>query len=171
MAIYDLYIQKINDLPIVKLNSKILLFNNTVKLLTEDKTYYVDFKLDHLIKLDENFDATVTFTDKDGAEYILNRNNRIIRHLQGENITITTDKKALLYFYKKIPENYDIGTIIFDKSQKGKNMKFNVKNIKGYSLHLYIIKDFCFEGCFPMLRDKNWEMINTKTNNNTNIFC
>ena len=170
MSIYDFYIQKIEDSPYIQLNSKILQFNNTVKLLTENKTYYVDFKLDHLIKLDNNFDAIVTFTDKDGNEYVLDKNNRIIRDLKGEKFTVKTDKKALLYFYKKIPDNYEIGTIIFDKSQKGKNMKFNMKNIKGNPINIYLVKDFCFEGYFPMLRNKNWENIYTNTENNTIIY-
>ena len=170
MAIYDFYIQKVKDSPYIQLNSKILQFNNKVKLLNNDKIYHIDFKLDHLIKLDDNFlEATVKFIDRNGTEYILNKNNRVIRDIKGESVTVETNKIALLYFYKKIPDNNEIRTIVFDKSQKGKNMKFKMTNIKGEPINIYLIKDFCFEGYFPMLI-KNWENINTNNNNNTIIF-
>ena len=53
-------------------------------ILNENKKYYLYFKVDHLIKLDNKFlDAKVIFYDGNGGEFILNKNNRIIKDLEG----------------------------------------------------------------------------------------
>ena len=150
-SLYEFYLQKFDDLENIEMNSNILYFNNLVKLLNETKTYNINFNVDHLIKLDKNFeDAVVTFTDNNGKQYILNKEKRIINDLSGENIKVTSTKNALLYFYKKIPNYQEKGVIVFDKTQKGKNMKFNITNINDNKLKIYIVKDFGFPGYYPM---------------------
>ena len=155
-SLYDIYFQKVNDCEFVYLNRDLFPTNNLVKLFSENKHYYLNFTLDHLIKLDTNFlDANVTFTDENGTNYILNKDNKIIKDLRGNNIKLTTDKKALLYFYYRIENYTDKGTIVLDKSTKGKNIKFEVKNSKSI-----LIKDICFKGYYPMLTNKSWQTIN-----------
>ena len=155
-SLYDIYFQKVNDCEFVYLNRDLFPTNNLVKLFSENKHYYLNFTLDHLIKLDTNFlDANVIFTDENGTNYILNKNNKIIKDLKGNNIKLTTNKKALLYFYYRIENYTEKGTIVLDKSTKGKNIKFEIKNSKSI-----LIKDICFKGYYPMLTNKSWQTIN-----------
>ena len=45
-------------------------FNNLLKLLEENKLYYLNFTVDHIIKLDNKFlVAEITFTDNNGKTY------------------------------------------------------------------------------------------------------
>ena len=161
-SLFDLYFQKVNDLEHIKINPKMFLFNNLVKLFNEKKIYYLDFDVDHLIKLDKDFlDAEVTFTDINGTKYVLNRYNKIIKDLKGEGIKVTTNKLALVYFYQKIVKSSEMGIIEFQKSQIGKNMKFDIiydrYNIKPIS----IAKDFCFKGYYPMISNESLISINS----------
>ena len=79
-------------------------------------------------KLDTDFlDAEVIFIDNIGTKYILNRENKII-NIKGNNYTVESNKNALIYFYEKI-KDFDNKIIIeFDKSNKLKNLKINIKN-------------------------------------------
>ena len=174
-ALNDLYIQKVNDLEYIEINSKIFKFNNLVKLLNENKTYYLKFTVDHLIKLDNQFlDAEVTFTDKNGNTYILNNSTRIIKNLNGDGITVKSNKNALLYFYKKMDNNTELGMIEFDKSQKGKNMKFDITSLNNKKIIISVVKDFGFKGYYPMLSEKSWDNINalySKRGNMATIYA
>ena len=82
-SLYDLYFQKINDLELIQINSKMFQYNNLVKLLNENKLYYLDFNVDHLIKLDKGFlEAEVIFTDINNISYVLNQENKVLRDLK-----------------------------------------------------------------------------------------
>ena len=130
-SLIDFYFQKVNDSTHITINQKMFKYQNLVKILNENKKYYLDFTVDHLIKLDNKYlDTQVTFIDSNETEYILNNSNKVIRNLKGNNITVISTKKALLYFYKKINDFSNIEELNFDKSQKGKIMKFNITNIK-----------------------------------------
>ena len=156
-SLYDLYFQKVNDLENITINDSNFPFNNLVKLLNENKMYYLDFNVDHLIRLDENFvEAEVTFIDSQGKTYILDNKNRKI-YLSGEGIVATTSKLALLYFYKKMDKNTKLGTIEFDKSKTAKIMKFSITSKE--TINIKIAKDFGFYGYYPMLSTKNFEVI------------
>ena len=136
-------------------------FNNLVKLLKENKLYYLNFTVDHIIKLDNNFlDSEVTFIDKNKVRYILNKENKIIWNLKGENITAKSNRKALIYFYKKINES-GIIELEFDKTQSGKIMKFNITKIsnKNVTANINIIKDFGFSGYYPMINERSYNKI------------
>ena len=162
-CLFDIYMQKVEDSENIFINQNIFGFNNLVKLLNENKTYYLNFSVDHLIKLDNKFlNAKIKFVDGEGKEYFLNNSNRVIKDLKGDNITVISSEKALIYFYKRI-ENYSgEGVVIFDKKQKRKNMLFNITNINNNPISIYIAKDFGFEGYYPMLSKKSWIYVNNK---------
>ena len=69
-----------------------------------------------------------------------------------------SNKRVLLYFYKKIPNYSDKGT---NKLEKGKNLKFNITNKNNDDIVIYIVKDFCFEGYYPMMNQKDWDSVKT----------
>jgi len=170
-SLYDVYIQKVNDLEYIKMNSNMFPYNNLVKLFEPNKKYYLDFTVNHLIKLDNKFlEASVTFIDKNGEKYILNKNKRVIKDLKGDNITLETNQNALIYFYLKMDDNTELGMIEFNKSQSGKIMKFNITNIKANYIQLYIAKDFGFKGYYPMINKECWDNINLNNNNSIPIY-
>ena len=171
-SLFDFFIQKIDDLSLVEINSNMFKFNNLVKLFNPNKNYYLNFIVDHLIKIDNNFlDAEVQFTDANGTIYNLNKSNRIIKDLVGSNVSLISDKEVLIYFYKKIENYSDSNVIAFDNNQKGKNIKFKITNNKNKgNLKLLLAKDFGFEGYYPMLNQKNWEGVNISNNDDAIIY-
>ena len=155
-SLYDFYIQKVNDSEYINLSKD--KSYNIVKLLNKNKIYYLNFSIDHIIKLDNKYlDANVRFIDKKGNHYILNKTHKVIRNLKGQNFTLYSDKIALIYFYKKIL-NTDYKVIEFDKSKKGKIMQFNI-TIKDGGITLGIAKDFGFKGYYPMVNSESLEYI------------
>ena len=164
-SLIDIYFQKVNDSDHITINKNMFENGNLVKLLNKNKNYSLDFTVDHLIKLDNNFlDAEVTFIDSNGIEYILNNSTKVIRDLKGDDITVISTEKALVYFYKKIKDFSQIEEINFDMSQKGKIMKFNITNIKNDSEYVSfnLIKDFGFSGYYPMIHKNSWDVIRGK---------
>ena len=161
-SLYDLYFQKVNDSEHIQINSKMFRYNNLVKLLDENKLYYLDFNVDHLIKLDKDFlEAEVTFTDINNTNYVLNKEKKVIRDLKGEGIIVKANKKALLYFYKKMDNITEKGMIEFDKSQIGKNMKFNITSKKNHYINILVTEDFGFKGYYPMLSNESFNQIDS----------
>jgi hypothetical protein len=164
-SLFDVYIQKVDDKENILINSA---SKNFVKLLNKDKKYYLDLDSEYLIKLDNKFlNAKVTFKDENGNQNELSKENKIIKDLKGKNIIITSTENALLYFYKKIINYSDKEAIVFDKTQKGKNMKFNIKNKNNDILNITIVKDFGFSGYYPMLKEDFWEKIELNSSNST----
>ena len=170
---YDFFIQKIDDSNIINLNSKIFKYNNNlVKLLTADKKYILNFELNHLIKLDNNFlDAKIIFKNELGKEYILDNKNKIIENLTGKNINIISNKNALIYFYEKINSNFSqFSPIEFDKTKKGKYMKLIITNKKLIDETILISKDFCFKEYYPMINSKNLQKIVIKSKSTKTVY-
>ena len=158
-SLLDFYLQKENDSEFININSKIFKFNNY-------KLYYLNFTVDHIIKLDNNFlDSEVIFIDKNGIKYILNKENKVIKNLKGDDITVKSNKKALIYFYKRIQES-GITCLEFDKTQSGKIMKFNINNIskKNITANINIIKDFGFLGYYPIINERSYYKIKGNEN-------
>ena len=166
-SLFDFYIQKVDDKENILINSTI---NNFAKLLNKGKKYYLNLDFEYLIKLDNKFNAKVTFKDENGNQYELSKENKIIKDLKGNNIIVTSTENALLYFYKKLINYSDKGTIVFDKTKKGKNMKFNIKNKNNDKLNIIIVKDFGYSGYYPMLGEEYWEKIELNNSNNSTIF-
>ena len=162
-GLYDSVFQIVDDSDIIECSN---LFNfendiyNIFRILNENKIYYIDFDVDHLIKLDENFsNAEVKFIDDNNNEYILNSSKGIIE-LKGKNVKVKSNQTALIYFYQRI-ENFDreyyligkyITTIEFGKNQTGKIMKLKIENHAEYNpeSEIIIMKDFGFLGYYPM---------------------
>ena len=168
-SLLEFYLQKVNDSAHITINQRMFNYQNLVKILNENKKYFLDFTVDHLIKLDNKYlDAQVIFIDSNGTEYALNKSNKIIRNLKGNNITLISTKKALIYFYKKINDFSNIEELNFDKSQKGKIMKFNIINMNNDSelVNINIIKDFGFSGYYTMISKKSW----IRVSGNKNIY-
>ena len=168
----DIYIQKVND------NQNIISFNNTVtgnlvKLLIPNKVYYIDFDLNHMIKLDNEYsDAQVTFYDKNNKEIgTLDMDNRYI-HLNGSNIKVSSNEKnALIYFYSIMEsDKKNMYEIIFEKSRIGKNMKFDITNKDNDDQNITLIKDYGFENYYPMLNSKSWDIILIEKGKTTTIY-
>ena len=163
-SLYDIYIQKIDDSEFIQFNTESFKYNNFVKLLIANKTYYINFIIEHIIKLDKNFsEAEITFKNENGKIFYLNETKRILDNLEGDNITVKSTKNALIYFYKKIPNYSEKNIIIFDKSQKGKNMKFEIQNNNNENVNIRIVKDFGIPGCYPMKNSQYWENINSNS--------
>jgi len=168
-SLLDFYFQKKNDSEYINQNQNMFKFNNLVKLLEKNKLYYLNFTIDHIIKLDSKFlEAEVTFKDNNEKKYVLNKENRVIKNLKGNNLTVISNQKALIYFYKKIDDTKII-EIDFDKTQTNKVMKFNITNISGkeISANINIIKDFGFSGYYPMISEKSWDKITGNENQYT----
>ena len=162
-TLFDIYFQKVDDFENIEINPQIFKYNNLVKLLKENKKYNLNFKVDHLIKLDDGFlNAVVKFSDNNGNQYILDNLHKVI-NIKGEKIkVISTNNNALLYFYQRIEDESSIKVIEFDKNQKGKNMKFVIENLYSNEISISIAKDLSFKGYYPMLNTKNVDIIKTK---------
>ena len=142
-SLLDFYIQKVDDSNQIKINQELYPASSFIKLLNEKKEYFLKFTADHLILLDKKFiNATVTFTDSKGKTFILNNKKRIIDDLTGDNIKVISTQKALIHFYKRMPNYSNKGAIIFDKSQKNKIMKLTITNVKNHKY--YACKRFLF---------------------------
>ena len=163
-SLYDIYMQKVNDLEHVQLNPKMFKFGNLVKLFRKNKQYYLDFTVDHYIKIDSEFlNAEVIFTDKNNnREYKLNGKNKVIKNLSGDNIIVKSNEDALVYFYKIIPEDSTIIKKEFNKTKTDKIMRIDIinKNFESET-NVSIIKDFGFLECYPITSEKNWEIKNS----------
>ena len=167
-SLYDLYFEKVNDNDLIQSNSQMYQFSNIVKLLEENKTYLLNFEVDHLIKLDKQFlDAEVVFTKNENLKFYLNKANQTLKNLVGSIVTVQSDKPALIYFYKKFDQNNNLEVIEFNKNESSKNMKFNITNIEGGNINILIAKDFCFKGYYPMLGNESFIKINNPSKSAT----
>ena len=153
-SLYDVYIDIDNEDNIVKMQQEDNPFNNLMKLFKTNINYILYFEVNHLIKLDPNFNAEVTITDSEKT-IILNKNNPTTTEIKGNNVQITTNSKAILYFYNSISS-------LISKSQKYKNMfqyEIEPKNEKNLYLEIELIGisfgyihyaiDIGFEGYTP----------------------
>jgi hypothetical protein len=146
-SLLDFYIQKVDDCDYIQINTELYPTGNLVKLLNGNKKYYLNFTVDHIIMLGNEFEnAEVTFKNEIGESFTLNKEKRIIKDLTGDNISIISTEKAFIYFYKRIPDYSEEGTIVFDKSQKNKILKITIQNKRSNNLNIVLAKDFCLKG-------------------------
>ena len=113
-TLYDIYIDIDNEDNLVKMQQDDNPFNNLIKLFKPNINYILDFEVNHLIKLDPNFNAEVTITDSEKT-ITLNKNNLTTTEIKGNNVQITTNSNAILYFYNSISS-------LTSKSEVYKNM-------------------------------------------------
>ena len=164
-SFYDMFIQKENDSD--NIQESALYPNGFAKLLKENKIYTLNFKVNHYIKLDNQFlNAEVTFTIENEIKDQLNNDKKVIKDLTGDNIKVKSNKNALIYFYKKIEDPNKIKVIEFDKNKPHQNMKFNIihSNIKE---KIMISKDFGFKECYPLLYNNSFDIVYLSGNEST----
>ena len=166
-SLYDIFMQKVDDSENVQINEKMFKFKNFVKLFNKDKTYNLNFNVDHYIKLDNStLNAEVTFTSNEKT-YKLNSEIRVIKDLSGDNIVVNSNENALVYFYKKINKDSQIKIIEFDKKEKGKALEIEIKALNEKNLNIILIKDIGFKECYPMLSERSWNNLNLPNNSMT----
>ena len=170
-SLYQMYLQKDDDNDII--DNELSLFKNVVKLLIKDKTYTFVFRINHLIRLDDNFkDTEVKFIDENGKKYILNKSNKII-NIKAKNLTVTASKdNALIYCYTNYSEyrSDPFKIIEFDKSKTGKIMKFTIEYKSSYESIIKIAKDFGFEGYCPILNYQSFDQILASKNDTFTVY-
>ena len=96
-SIYDFYIDIDNEDNIIKKQQEDNPFNNLMKLFKPNITYVLDFEVNHLIKLDPNFNAEVTITDSEKT-IILNKNNPTTTEIKGNNVHLLQILKQFYIF-------------------------------------------------------------------------
>ena len=153
-TLYDFYIDIDKEENIVKMQQEDNPFNNLMKLFKPNINYILDFEVNHLIKLDPIFDAEVTITDSEKT-ITLNKNNPTTTEVKGNNVQITTNSKAILYFYNSISSLTSISEVyknffqyeIEPKNEKDLQLDFQLIGISFGYIH-YLI-DVGFEGYTP----------------------
>ena len=154
---FDFLLQKVDDSEYIENTHK-----SFAKILNANKTYKFEY-LNHLIILDNNYlDAEIIISNKEGIKGILNNTNRKIFIEDVYYFTIKSNRLSLVYFYKRFPDHMKFNNnnmIIFDKSQKGKNMKIKI-NIKTKLKEIYILKDFGLINYYPMRTILDVEQLN-----------
>ena len=116
-------------------------FRNTTKYLKKNVEYYLDFTVDHLIKLEPGFNTEVSIYDDNGNNYIISPNKPTVK-LVGNNFRIKSNDDALVYFYGKKVPGYQQPRI--DPNKIGKNLEIKSKNYV-----MYVI-DFGFVDYNPL---------------------
>ena len=84
-----------NDNNIVALPKEVNEFNNLMKLFKPDIIYNLNFEVDHLIKLDPNFDSEVIITDSKNNNIILNKTNPTTQEIKGNNVQLKTNLTSI----------------------------------------------------------------------------
>ena len=168
---FDFLIQKVNDNNYIEINIEINNYSKSIfKLIEPNKNYYIKFELNHLIKLDNNFlDAEIIIKNKNGIKYILNKDNKII-NLVGSDLTLESNKLALIYFYEKIEDITKSSLIEFNKYNTGKNMEVNITNKNDKEIKIAIAKDFGFKDCYPIIDFNSLEIYTILGKKTINLY-
>ena len=129
----------INPFPLEE-SEKILFggIKNNAKYLKKGVEYIINFELDHLIKLDPEFDAEIIISNK-FQEKIINPQNPTLP-VSGKEYTIQSNNDAMIYFIQKLPSNWY-------------QTEIDIKNSKGKIITKYpdkeVIIDFGFKNYIP----------------------
>ena len=168
-TLYDIYMEIDNDNNIVVLPKENNEYNNLMKLFKQNINYNLNFEINHLIKLDPNFDAEVTIKDSSNNNIIINKNNPITKEIKGNNVQITTNLNSILYFYsplsslsKKIYQ-YELSPL------KGKNIVLDIAISKRDTCHMHYLIDFGFEGYSPFQK-QNTDFMDLKILNELKLY-
>ena len=145
-TLYDIYMEIDNDNNIVTLPKEVNEFNNLMKLFKPDIIYNLNFEVDHLIKLDPNFDSEVIITDSKNNNIILNKTNPTTQEIKGNNVQLKTNLTSIIYFYSQLPQKISQYELI---PQKGKNLLLYIE-LENYDIcHIHYLIDFGFKGYSP----------------------
>ena len=131
--------------------------NCTSKYLKKDIEYIIDFHVDHLVKLDPEFNAEISIYDDIGNNFIINSENPTAE-INGNNFKVKSNSTAMIYFYGKLKNEFKQIQI---ESNIGRNVDIKIGSLKQY------IIDFGFEGYNPM---EISNIITSRTFSNENIF-
>ena len=154
-TLYDIYIDIDNEDNIVKMQIEDNSFKGLIKLFKPNINYKLDFEVNHLIKLDLNFDAQITITDSEKS-IILNKNNPTTKEIKGNNVHITTNINAILYFYSSISAITSSSNLYKNLFQyeiepiNEKNLLLNIIMIGENSGKIHYLIDIGFEGYAPI---------------------
>ena len=158
-TLYDIYIDIDNEDYIVKMQKEDNPFNNLIKLFKPNINYILDFEVNHLIKLDPNFNSEVTITDSERT-IILNKNNPTTKEIKGNNVQIITNSNAILYFYNSISSLTSTSEIYKNMFQyeieplNEKNLFLNIRIIgDSYDHYIHYSIDVGFKGYTPLVSD------------------
>ena len=148
---FDIYIEinnedKDKNINISPIMERELQMTNTAKYLKKDVEYKLNFKADHLIKLEPGYDATITITNGQVTTTLSSKYPTAT--ISGEGFTIKSDNDAMVYFLGKLPE---VITQIKIKDEKGKIVK--ISNIPDVDL---LLIDFGFEEYYPSAAPINY---------------
>jgi hypothetical protein len=133
---FDAYAEIVDDtkkeIDISLLMENDLPFRNNAKYLKKDVEYKINFDLNHLIKLEPGFDATIAITDGQTTTSLSSKYPTV--KLSGEGYTMKSDKDAMVYFYGRLPDEYLISQIEIDmEKSKGKIIKISgISNERKY---------------------------------------
>ena len=132
-SLIDIYFEKDNDTKDIYLSD----FKNR-KYLKKGIEYQIHFKLNHLIKLEPQFNAEIIIYKKD-IKIILNNINQTAI-LIGKNFKLKTNNNVLVYFY---PKTQKFQKRLTPKTGEIIEIKYKTKFWISYSI------DFGFEGYEP----------------------
>ena len=156
-SLYDIYIDfdiDNNEESLVKIQKEDNPFNNLIKLFKPKIKYLIDFEVHHLIKLDPNFNATVTIKDFEKT-IILDKNNPITTEIKGNYVQISTNSNAMLYFYNSILALTSTSEVYKNMSQyeiepqNEKNLLLDIILLENYEGDIHYLIDVGFEGYTP----------------------
>ena len=115
--------------------------NNIAKLLKEGIEYTLDFKVNHLVKIEPQFNAEVSIYKDSDFKVILN-SKKLTANIEGNNLKIKSNHDVMVYFYSKLFEGFN--QIKIDPEKKGKNYEIKIPANTIFYL------DFGFEGYNPV---------------------
>ena len=159
-SLYDIYIDIEDDINdenqdrFVKMQKEDNPLNNLMKLFKPNIKYILDFEVEHLIKLDPNFNANIIIKDSE-HNITLDKSNQVTTEIKGKNVEITTDSNAILYFYNTISSLTSKSEIYKNMFQheiepsNEKNLLLDIKLIGDYRGELHYLIDVGFEGYAP----------------------
>ena len=152
-TLYDIYIDIDNEDNIVKMQKDDNVFGNLIKLFKPNIKYKLDFEVNHLIKLDPNFDAEVIIT-VEGKSILLNKKNPTTTEIKGDYVEISTSSNAILYFYNSLSEiksktKYK-NLFQYEIPKRDKNCFLEIKYIgERFNGDIHYLIDVGFEGYAP----------------------
>ena len=136
----DIYIELDNTKNITLSSLMKGSLNCASKYLKKNIEYTLDFNVEHLVKLDPEFNAKIIIYDDLGNNFIINSENPTVE-IKGNNFKIISDNDVMIYFYGKLMEGFEQIKI---NSEIGKNLEIKMKK------DTLFILDFGFEGYNPM---------------------
>ena len=168
---FDIYIEigldQKNEINISPIMTDELETNNAAKYLRKDVNYTINFKLNHMVKLDPTFNAEIIITN--GESSIIINSEKRASPVNGSGFTIKSNGDAMVYFIGKYDTNkWAQKEIDIDKSRGKIVMTYNVDDdlvidtgFKGYCPSTILMKrqpgsgsDHYFDNMYDKLKEQ-----------------